>query len=87
MIFVGPGDLSQSMGIPGKPNSSEVDDLMAKVFEDALAQGKIVGSIAATPEKLEKLINMGAKYLVYASDVVHIKKALIAAGQIISKVR
>lgn len=87
VIFVGPGDLSQSMGLPGKPNSPEVDDLMAKVFEDALTQGKIVGSIAATPEKLEKLINMGARYLVYASDVVHIKKALIAAGQIISKVR
>lgn len=87
VLFVGPGDLSQSMGLPGKPNDPAVSSLVQTVFSQARKAGKAVGSIASTPEKLGQLAAWGGTYLVYASDIVHIKKALTAAGREIGQIR
>lgn len=87
VLFVGPGDMSMSMGMPGGTNSPEVAAVVKKVFEEGLRCGKIVGSIGSSVAKLQELASWGANYLVYASDVVHIKKAFAAAGKDIAAIK
>lgn len=75
VLFVGPADLSQSMGMPGKSADPRVQAVIADIFERAAAGGKAVGIFAGTPEMAEKYYRMGAQYIAYASDAVLINRA------------
>lgn len=87
VLFVGPGDMSMSMGMPGGTNSPEVAAVVKKVFEEGKRCGKIVGSIGSSVAKLQELASWGGTYLIYASDVVHLKKAFTAAGKDIAAIK
>lgn len=57
VFFVGPADLSQSMGYPGSPKAPAVRDAIDATFEKIAAAGKIAGTSAnagAIRETLEK---------------------------------
>lgn len=75
VLFVGPGDLSQSLGIPGQNNDPRVVELAIKVFETCKAYGKASGIYCANPAGLEKYINQGITYVVYGSDATMFTKA------------
>lgn len=84
VLFVGPADLSQSMGKPGKSSDPQVQAKIAEIFSRVIAKGKAVGIFAGTPEAVEKYKNMGARYIVYASEAVMINRAFKTA---IGKIR
>ncbi|MFQ5683177.1 MAG: HpcH/HpaI aldolase/citrate lyase family protein [Candidatus Binatia bacterium] len=44
VYFVGPSDLSQSMGYPGRSNTTEVQEAMSKAFATIVEAGKVPGS-------------------------------------------
>ncbi|MPN48695.1 5-keto-4-deoxy-D-glucarate aldolase [bioreactor metagenome] len=69
VLFVGPGDLSQSLGKPGKLEDPEVVALVEHVFKIALAKGKKVGIYCGGPAAVERYVGMGATYIAYGSDV------------------
>ena len=48
VIFIGPMDLSQSYGVPGKPSDPEVQAAIEMVTKKTLAAGKAVGTALAT---------------------------------------
>ncbi len=79
VIFVGPADLSQSMGIPGKLNDPELKKVIAHVFERALAAGKAVGIFCGNPDAVRTYQEMGATYILYSSDTTLVYKALSQA--------
>jgi 4-hydroxy-2-oxoheptanedioate aldolase len=62
VFFIGPSDLSQSMGHPGDPKAPRVakaiDDTLAKI----VAAGKIPGMPAAT-EALQTVLGKGVRYI------------------------
>lgn len=68
VIFIGPMDLSQSYGVPGKPGDPEVQAAIETVTAKTLAAGKVVGTVAGTPEAARGLIEKGVRYILLASD-------------------
>lgn len=76
VLFVGPGDLSQSIGKPGKLDDPEVVAIVEKVFKTALAKGKKVGIYCGNPAAVKKYTEMGATYIAYGSDATAMSSAL-----------
>ena len=68
VIFIGPYDLSQSLGKPGKVNDPEVINIIkssAKLIRD---KAKVCGSFAADPTYLKILVDCGIQYITYTVD-------------------
>lgn len=69
VLFVGTGDLSQSVGKPMQVNDPEVVALVEKVFDAAKKYNKYVGIFAGNTAAAEKYIKMGAQFIGYSNDV------------------
>lgn len=69
ILFIGPYDLSQSLGLPGRVNNPKVVEAMKRIVEKASAAGKIIGCFVDTPEDLEMWRELGLQYLSYSVDV------------------
>lgn len=69
IVFIGPYDLSQSMGVPGQTNHPKVLDAMKMIKEKANHYNKIVGTFIETPADLKIWKDLGLLYLSYKVDV------------------
>ena len=67
VLFVGPADLSNGMGVFGKPDDPEVAAVLKKVCEAARHHGKVAG-IPCAPESVQKYYAMGYRFFNVASD-------------------
>ena len=68
VIFIGPMDLSQSYGVPGKTTDPEVKAAIDTITAKTLAAGKAVGTTAASAEAAKALIAKGVQYILLSSD-------------------
>ena len=62
VFFVGPSDLSQSLGYPGRPDALEVRQAMDTVFATIAAAGKISGS-AGNSDAIRRYLAQNVTYL------------------------
>ena len=62
VFFVGPSDLSQSLGYPGRPDTPEVSEAMEHVFSTVRAAGKVSGS-AGNAAATRRYLDQGVGYL------------------------
>lgn len=62
VFFVGPSDLSQSLGYPGRPDTPAVREAMDGVFAAIAAAGKVSGS-AGNADATRRYLNQGVTYL------------------------
>ena len=62
VFFVGPSDLSQSLGYPGRPGAPEVRQAMDSVFATIAAAGKVSGS-AGNANSTRRYRDQGVTYL------------------------
>lgn len=62
VLFLGPSDLSQSLGVPGQVQDPIVREAMASAFHRIGLAGKIAGS-AGAPEAIHSYRQQGAQYL------------------------
>ena len=62
VFFVGPSDLSQSLGYPGRPDAQPVRAAMDHVFGAVSAAGKISGS-AGNANAIRRYLDQGVTYL------------------------
>lgn len=69
IIFVGPYDLSQSLGVPGEVNHPMVIEHMKLIVEHAKAKGKIVGTFVDDLNAMKLWRSVGVQYLSYNVDV------------------
>lgn len=69
IIFVGPYDLSQSLGIPGEVDNPIVIEKMNVIVEKAKAKNKIVGTFVDDMRMLNVWRSVGVQYLSYNVDV------------------
>jgi 4-hydroxy-2-oxoheptanedioate aldolase len=63
VFFVGPSDLSQSMGLPGQTTHPDVQAMVARAIKEIRAAGRAAGTIVRSRADVEKFTDMGAQYL------------------------
>jgi 4-hydroxy-2-oxoheptanedioate aldolase len=81
VLFIGPGDLSQSLGRPGQMDAPEVEDAIKYVCEVGLAHNKIVGTIVIDPSRFRKYIDMGMLYMSIGTDMILFNRAIKDTAQ------
>lgn len=69
MIFFGPGDYSQAIGVPGQINHPRVVEARIRVAELARRKGKLAGTVGSAEQVLE-LEKMGYRFISVGADVV-----------------
>ena len=81
VLFIGPGDLSMSMGKPGKLTDPEVTAAIEDIVRRGLAGGKAMGMLCGNPEAVKKYVELGVTYIAYSSDSGMIAKAFRQTSQ------
>jgi 4-hydroxy-2-oxoheptanedioate aldolase len=69
IIFVGPYDLSQSLGVPGDIDNPKVTGAMRTIVDECLTHNVVVGTFVDTIQGARKWRAAGVKYLCYSVDV------------------
>lgn len=69
IIFIGPYDLSQSLGVPGQTTHPSVIAKMKEIASRCAELGITVGTFVDTPENCAMWRDAGVKYLSYSVDV------------------
>jgi len=78
-VFIGPADLSASMGHIGQFTHPAVMQAMADAARRCKALGKPIGTIGATPEVVTQYRAMGYDYLAVSSDMGLLMSGALAA--------
>ena len=68
VVFVGPYDLSESLGLPGQVSHPSVTDLILKVVGRIRASGKAPGIFCDTVTAAENWVGKGVQYVVFSVD-------------------
>ena len=63
VYFLGPTDLSNSLGIPGQTKDPGVVDMVEGAIERIVAAGKIAGCITTDPAAARRYTSLGVRYL------------------------
>jgi 4-hydroxy-2-oxoheptanedioate aldolase len=74
-VFVGPADLSASMGLLGQQSHPDVVDAVLRTFDAARAAGKPCGVNAFDAGMADRYLEAGASFVLVGADV-----ALVARG-------
>jgi 4-hydroxy-2-oxoheptanedioate aldolase len=69
VVFVGPYDLSQSLGIPGQVADPRVTSLVEEIVATCRACGRHAGVFVDTIAAARKYRALGVKYIAYSVDV------------------
>jgi len=69
IIFIGPYDLAQSLGVTGQIDHPNVESSMQEIIEKCTQKGIVVGTFVDTLENARKWKKLGVKYLSYSVDV------------------
>ena len=69
VIFVGPYDLSQSLGIPGEVNNPLVTEKMKEVVLKCRENKVAVGTFADDVETAKSWVSLGVQYMAFSVDV------------------
>jgi 4-hydroxy-2-oxoheptanedioate aldolase len=75
-IFVGPVDLSSSLGFPGEPEHPEVVDAVRDVLARIRAAGRAAGVYAPTPEAASRWLAAGAGLVALSADSAMLVRSL-----------
>ncbi len=68
-IFIGPYDLSQSLGHPGQIHHPAVVGAMNRIVEACSKAGVRVGTFADSPEGIQRWVSKGVQMIEFASDL------------------
>jgi len=69
VIFIGPYDLSQSLGIPGQVNHPLVTEKMKEVVSKCKVSKVAAGTFADDVETAKSWISLGVQYMAFSVDV------------------
>ena len=68
VVFVGPYDLAQSLGIMGQVDHPDVANKLREIAELCAPKGIAVGTFVETPQSAAKWIKLGVRYISYKVD-------------------
>lgn len=69
IFFIGPYDLSQSLGVPGQVSHPKVIETINGIVKRALSLGIVVGTFADTLQAASMWRKAGIQYISYSHDV------------------
>lgn len=69
ILFIGPYDLSQSLGVPGEITHERVIDKIREISDRAGKKGIVIGTFTDSYKTLKMWKDAGIKYLSYSVDV------------------
>lgn len=69
ILFIGPYDLSQSLGVPGDVKNPKVIEQVEFIVGRAKEKNKIIGMFIDSPEDIGRWKKAGVQYLSYSVDV------------------
>lgn len=70
VIFIGPSDLSHSIGLPGEVNHPEVQALFDRIVEVVKPTGIAIGTLVPNVESALKWQERGARYLMITMEAI-----------------
>ena len=74
-VFIGPADLSASMGYPGNPGHPAVQAAIADGIARILKAGKAPGILSTTEEQARTWLDAGALFVAVGVDTILLKQA------------
>jgi 4-hydroxy-2-oxoheptanedioate aldolase len=69
IIYVGPYDLSQSLGIPGQVGDPRVVSMVEEIAQKARAKGRFTGIYVDDVETAHRYANLGVQFITISVDV------------------
>ena len=79
MLYVGPFDLSHSLGLTGQLGHADVRAAIARIFKAGRERGKWLGVLAPDREFAQWCVDQGVRLLTYRSDIRYFKQSTAAA--------
>ena len=78
-LFIGPYDLSQSLGIPGETSHPEVFAAAERIAKSAAANGVALGVFTNSEQDAKRWLEIGVRYLCLSVDTVFLLNAMRSA--------
>lgn len=69
VIFCGPNDMSESLGVPGQMSHPKVTALLDKVFSACGDKNVATGIFVKRPEQMQHWLEKGVQYITCSTDV------------------
>lgn len=69
MVFVGPYDLSSSMGQIGKVDYASIKEVVDRVLASTKAHGKLAGIFTKSPEEAKFYRELGFQFIIVGTDI------------------
>lgn len=79
LLFVGPADLSQSLGITGQVDHPKLVGAIDHIADVCAAAGVAWGTVALSPEATRRMVKRGCQMLELASDVGSVRRGIEAS--------
>ena len=80
MLYMGPGDLSVALGVPGQVTHPQVLAAAAEIGKACQKHGKIAGSHFTHAEALSELHKRGVRFVGFGAVVRMVQQSVINAG-------
>lgn len=87
VLFVGPADLSHTLGIPGRFDDPTFTDALKVVAEAAAASGKAAGILLWKATELARFVELGYRFVGLGSDGGSVVDGARAAMEVARQVR
>lgn len=79
-LFVGPYDLSQSLGVPGETTHPKVFEAAERIAQSAERRGVALGVFTKSEQDARRWLDLGVRYLCYSIDTVLLLTAMQSAA-------
>jgi len=79
VLFVGPTDLSHSMGIPGQLDDRAYEAAIARVAKATQASGKAAGVLVGNPQDVGRYADLGFTFFGLSSEAMMLDRAVRSA--------
>lgn len=84
LVFIGPSDLSQSLGYPGNAGHSDVRAAVRSIAEASMSAGKIAAVMPTSPGDIQEYLSMGVQCILSGNEYGLIRKS---AAEFVRSVR
>ena len=75
-VFVGPNDLTVSMGIPNEYDHPDLIKALGQIINTAQRHHVAAGCWFGNPEQMQRTIQQGSGFIVYSNDGLLLKNTL-----------
>lgn len=69
VLFIGPYDLSQSLGVPGQIDNPKVIEAISLIVQKSISRNVMVGTFCDTIADAKRMSSLGITYIAYSVDM------------------